>query len=225
METSRAALRTREHTALQRLLGRSRFLSLLGLLGLLAVCLAFSWTTRDAMAHLPFVKSQKAQFGASSQMTVVDLHPWQIAQALAPLAVSKEEDEYAHEAERLADHEVNQAFASALRQGNAERLTPSGEAIELSRKVAQLQESAKEDQARVRSLTATAAGAPDAADGDDLKIAQAQLDLDQDELNDAQHDLARAAGDVRTRIQQELAAHEAAVSKTNAQAGTTAPPF
>ena len=55
---------------------------------------------------------------------------------------------------------------------------------------------------------------------DDLKIAQAQLDLDQDELKDAQQDLARASGDVRTRIQQELAAHEAAMSKTNAQSGS-----
>jgi hypothetical protein len=41
-----------------------------------------------------------------------------------------------------------------------------------------------------------------------------------DELNDAQHDLARASGDVRTRIQQELAAHEAAMSKMNAQSGS-----
>ena len=147
------------------------------------------------------------------------MHPWQIAQALAPLAVSREEDEYAHEAERLADHEVNQAFATALRQASAQRLTPTGEALELSQKVAQLQQTAKEDQARVRSLTAPARR-PDAAAGDDLKIAQAQLDLDQDELNDAQHDLARASGDVRTRIQQELAAHEAAMSKTNAQPGS-----
>ena len=39
---------------------------------------------------------------------------------------------------------------------------------------------------------------------DDLKIAQAQLDLDQDELNDAQHDLARASGDVRTKFSRSL---------------------
>ncbi len=39
-------------------------------------------------------------------------------------------------------------------------------------------------------------------------------------MNDAQHDLARASGDVRTRIQQELAAHEAAMSKMNAQSGS-----
>jgi small-conductance mechanosensitive channel len=220
MVTDPAASRTQEHTALQRRLGRGRFLSLLVLAGVLAVCVAFSWTTRDAMAHLPFLKSQKTQHDpvASSQATLVDLHPWQIAQALAPLAVSKEEEEFAHEAERLADHEVNQGFAAALRQAGAQRLTPTGEALELSQKVAQLQQTAKEDQAQVRSLT-PGSGAS-AGSEDDLKIAQAQLDLDQDELKDAQQDLARASGDGRTEIQQELAAHEAAVNKTNAQSGS-----
>jgi small-conductance mechanosensitive channel len=220
MVTNPAASRTQEHSALQRMLGRGRFLSLLVLFGVLAMCIAFSWTTRDAMAHLPFLKGQKAQAGAPGQTTIVDLHPWQIAQALAPLAVSKEEEEFAHEAERLADHEVNQAFAASLRQASEQHLAPTGEALELSQKVAQLQETAKEDQAQVRSLTPAPGSAANAGSENDLKIAQAQLDLDQDELKDAQQDLARASGDERTQIQQELAAHEAAVSKTNAQSGS-----
>jgi small-conductance mechanosensitive channel len=218
MANNLAASRTQEHTALQRMLGRGRFISLAVLLGVLAVCLAFSWSTRGVMAHLSFLRGQPGQPAASSQTTIVDMHPWQIAQALAPLAVSREEEEFAHEAERLADHDVNQAFAVALRQAGAQHPAPTGEAIELSRKVAQLQDMAKEDQAQVRSLTATTtAGAPAS---DDLKIAQAQLALDQDELNDAQQDLARASGDVRARIQQELAAHEAAVTKVNAQSSS-----
>jgi small-conductance mechanosensitive channel len=69
-------------------------------------------------------------------------------------------------------------------------------------------------------LTPAPGSATSTGSEDDLKIAQAQLDLDQDELKDAQQDLARASGDERTQIQQELAAHEAAVSKTNAQSGT-----
>ena len=136
MATNLAASRTQEHTALQRMLGRSRFLSLLALCGLLVVCLAFSWTTRDAMAHLPFLKGQQGQSdpAASSQTTIVDLHPWQIAQALAPLAVSREEEEYAHEAERLADHEVNQAFAAALRQARRSISPPPGKRLSSPKK-------------------------------------------------------------------------------------------
>ena len=219
METSVAGDRTTQPSALRRMLGRGRFVSLLVLSVLLVVCLALSWSTRDAMGHLSFLRGQPRQGdGANTkQTTLVDLHPWQIAQALAPLAVSREEVEFAHEAERLADHEVDQAFAAALRQAGTQRLTPTGEALQLAQRVAQLQQMAKEDQLRVHSLTPPA-GAPTAAQ-DDLKIAQAQLDLDVDELNDAQQDFARASGDVRTRIQQELAAHEAAMSKTNAQTG------
>jgi small-conductance mechanosensitive channel len=212
MESNLPDFQKQDHTAPQRMLSRGRLLSLFILSGLLVVCFAFSWTTRDAMAHLSFLKGQQSQPG-SEQTTVVNLHPWQIAQALAPLAVSKEEEEYAHEAERLADHEVNQAFATSLRQASTQRLSPTGEALELSQKVAQLQQAVKEDQAQVRTLTS----ATDGAGNDDLKVAQAQLDLDQDDLSDAQHDLARASGDLRTRIQQELAAHQAAMSKNNAQ--------
>jgi small-conductance mechanosensitive channel len=212
MESNLPDFQKQDHTAPQRMLSRGRLISLFVLSGLLVVCFAFSWTTRDAMAHLSFLKSQQSPRG-SEQTTVVDLHPWQIAQALAPLAVSKEEEEYAHEAERLADHEVNQAFATSLRQASTQRLSPTGEALELSQKVAQLQQAVKEDQAQVHTLTSAA----DGGGNDDLKVAQAQLDLDQDDLSDAQHDLARASGDLRTRIQQELAAHQAAMSKNNAQ--------
>ena len=213
MATNLSASPAQQHRALEGFLGRARFVSLLVLLVVLLACAGFSWATRDSMAHLPFLKGQaQSRKAPSSESTLVDLGPWQIAQALAPLAVSKEEEEYAHEAERLADHEVDQAFASALRQASAQHPAPSGEAVALSQKVAQLQQMAKDDQAQVRSLTA-AAGSEE-----DLKIAQAQLDLDVDELNDAQHDLARASGDIREGLQQELAAHEAAVSKTNAQA-------
>ena len=155
MVTDLAAPREHVHTALRRMLGRARFLSLLVLLVVLAMCFGFSWTTRDAMVHLPFLKGQKPQhdLAASSQTTIVDLHPWQIAQALTPLAVSREEVEYAHEAERLADHEVNQAFATSLRQAGAPHVAPTGEAVELSQKVTQLQQTVKDDQGRVRSLT------------------------------------------------------------------------
>jgi len=118
------------------------------------MCLAFSWTTRDAMAHLPFLKGQKAQrdSGASNQTTIVDLHPWQMRKHSPPLPSARKEEELAREAERLADHEVNQAFAASLRQASEQHLTPTVKPSNFP-KVAQLQETAKEDQAQVRSLT------------------------------------------------------------------------
>ncbi len=96
-----------------RLFGKTRLLLLVALLALLVLCIVLSFVTRGAMAYL----NQKGRGpSATASQSLVDLQPWQTAQALAPLAVSAEENEYAREAERLADHEVDQAFAAALRQ-------------------------------------------------------------------------------------------------------------
>lgn len=208
--------------------GRARLLSLLVFVVLLAVCLIFSWVTRDAMAHMPFLAGRGVSRSLlDRQRTLVDLRPWQAALALAPLAVSAEEAEYAHEAERLADHEVVQAFASALRLANleAQHRVLTGEALKLSQRVTQLQQLAKDDQAQVNTLTpaggSAASPAKDAASpsrrNDALEIARAQLDLDSDQLADAQQDLERASGDDRARIQSELAAHQAAMTKQAAE--------
>jgi small-conductance mechanosensitive channel len=206
MATPPATHQKQQFKALESMLGKGRFVSFAVLSVVLAGCLLAIWFTRDAVAHLSFLRNQRSQSG------IVSLQTWQIAQALAPLAVTSEEIEFAHEAERLADHDVNQAFAVALHQAATARPVPTKETVDLSRKVAQLQQTVKDDQARAHGLGNTA---PD----DEAKIAQAQVDLDQDELNDAQHDLARASGDIRGKIQQELSAHQAAVGKLNAQSG------
>jgi small-conductance mechanosensitive channel len=201
---------------------------LLALVALLVFFLAVSWTTRDSMAHLPFLKGQGKARMLADQDTLVDTRPWQTAQALASLAVTAEEVEYARQAEKLADHEVDQAFASALRLASAQvqHKSLSGEALELSQKVKELQTLVKQDQAAVQALTpasAPAASAPGgaaqaAANSDDLEIAKAQLGLDTDQLADAQQDLARAVGDQRSRIQEELTEREAAVKKYDSEA-------
>jgi hypothetical protein len=41
---------------------------------------------------------------------IVDQRPWQTAATLAELAQSAEEQEFAREADRLDDHEVNRPF-------------------------------------------------------------------------------------------------------------------
>jgi small-conductance mechanosensitive channel len=215
-------------TTRARIFGRGRLVFLLVLFALLILCAAFSWTTRDAMAHFSFLNGQGgSRAPVDGKKTLVDLSPWQTAQALAPLAVTAEETAYARDAERLADHEVDQAFALALRQANlrAQHRTLTGEALALSQKVSQLQGLIKEDQAQVQSLTAKSGSPTAPAKGDaqpapgndDLEVAKAQLGLDSDELADAQRDLERASGDDSSRIQGELAAHEAAMAKYDSE--------
>lgn len=199
---------------------RSRLLLLIAFLALLTLCIVFSFTTRGAMAYL----SQKGRSPGAAQ-SLVDLQPWQTAQTLAPLAVSAEEDEYGREAERLADHEVDQAFAAALREARleAQHKTLTGDAQALAQSVKQLEQLRQQDQALVDSLTAAAGGAKTSSgaqsDGaDDLEVAKAQLELDSDELADAQHNLARATGDHSEEIQEELASHEASIKKNENEA-------
>jgi small-conductance mechanosensitive channel len=185
------------------------------------------------MEHLPFLKGHTGvNLTPGGPKTLVDLRPWQTAEALAPLAVTSEETEFAHQAEHLADHEVDQAFASALRQANLriQGRTLTGDALALSQKVTRLQQLVQEDQAQVKSLSQTAGASTlstksddDSGNGvDDLDIAKAQLGLDSDQLADAQQDLARASGDDRAQIQSELTEHEAAMKKFDNESQTTA---
>jgi small-conductance mechanosensitive channel len=205
--------------------GKTRTILLFVLTGLLVVCFVFLWTTRGAMENLAFLRQQGGgTVGASvGRKSLVDVSTFQTAQALAALAVTAEETEYAHDAERLAGHEVDQAFGAALRKARlqAEHRKLTGEALTLSQKVAQLQQLVAQDQALVQSLTVASnapaqkikSGASPSGDSDDLEVAKAQLGLDSDELADSQRDLERASGDDSAQIQEELAAHEASMQQ------------
>lgn len=193
--------------------------------------LAGSFMTMGVMEHLPFLHAQGRGWNAVPRPAgIVDQRPWTTAKTLSAVAVSSEELELAREAERLADHEVDQAFAQSLREASAETRRLTGEALTLQQRVTELQQTVKEDQERITALTpksgptATAAAgssSPPSPAGDDLDVAKAQLGLDQDELTDSMEDLARASGDHRGKIQQELTAREAAMKKYSEQAKIT----
>src|ERR1035437_10017853 len=199
-------------------MNRARMLILLVMLMVLAVSLAGAFLTRGVMTYLPFLQPRKGSWtGAYVPHGVVDQRPWQTAATLAALAQSAEEKEPAREAERLADHEVDQAFSQSLRQASLARPNLSGKALALQQRVTELQETIKNDQARIASLSAGAGKKPAGADSNDsdLEIAKAQLGLDQDELTDSIEDLARESGDPRVKLQQELAARQAAMKQYN----------
>ena len=177
-----------------------------------------SWLTRDASTRLSSIRSQASAGKLSDgRKTIVDISPWQIAETLAAEARSKEEVDYAREAQRLADHDVDQAFASALRLASLQRRADSSEAQTLAQQVTQLQKVVKDDEAQVKNLGSSINGTDTASNSDDIDILKAQLGLDTDILEDAQQQLARFTGDRRPQIQQELTAHEAAIAKYDEQ--------
>ena len=155
---------------------------------------------------------------APSQPTV-DQTPLKTAQQLATLVTLPEERAHAQEALRLADHEVDIAFTAALRDVTQHPPPLSAEAKEIQARLQQAEKALANDQAQVAQLTAAvpraSGNAKDSLD-DQLEIANAQKELDQDEVDDAKQDLIRAGGDPQDRIQAMVKEHEASAKATEA---------
>ncbi len=157
---------------------------------LLAVCLLTYYSMRDSANPPP-------RDSAAAEQPLVDTSLLQTAVKLAPFAATPDEQAQAHEAWRLADHALDLTFAAALREAQAEAELPAnGPLRELADRIAMLKERVQADKRRVEELGSDTA--------DKLDRARAQLDLDQDELDDAQQDLMREGGDKSANLQRLL---------------------
>ena len=165
--------------------------------------------------------------GVPSRVPLVDQSPLKTAQQLAQLATTPEERPLAEEALRLADREVDLAFAAALRDAAENPPVLSPEAKEIEARLQKAQKLLKADQALVAQLTdaaAKATGDKKETLGDQLDLAKAELELDQDEVDDAKQDLIRAGGDPEDRIQEMVQEHEAAAHGNASAIPNTPPP-
>lgn len=164
-----------------------------GLAVLAAACVAGAYFTGSAAPKVPGVKQMPSP---------VDERLMQTASQMAAMADTSAEQAPAHEALRLADHELDQAFASALREATAVTEPATGPFKALVAQIAQLKSQMTRDEARIAKLT------KEEATGQ-MELAKAQLALDQDELEDAQEDLARQGGDQHSKLQRLVQEHEA----------------
>ena len=198
-------------------MNRSRRLIVLVLLVVLTGTLTGAFLTRGVMAYLPFLQSKKGNWtGAYVPLGIVDQRPWQTAATLAALAQSAEEKKFARDAERLADHEVDQAFSQSMRQASLAKPTLTGKALALQQRVNELHQTVTNDEARIAALSkgaGTQQTPGTVSNASELEIAKAQLSLDQAELADSIEDLARESDDHRVKLQQELAARQAAMKR------------
>ncbi len=143
---------------------------------------------------------------------LVDLRPLQTAQRMAALAGTQEEQALAHDAEKVADHEVDLAFYDALRRVQETPAKLSPEAKEIADRKAKAEQAFKDDQENVKLLTRKLATAPESQKDnleDQLDVAKAQLELNQDEFDDASEDLEQAGGDPESKIKRLQEQHEA----------------
>jgi small-conductance mechanosensitive channel len=104
------------------------------------------------------------------------------------------------------------AFATAVREAEQHPPALSAQAKEIEARLQKTENSVAADQAKVEQLTAEvgkAKGSKQDELNDELNLAKAQLELDQDEVDDAKADLDRAGGDQQARIQALTQEHEA----------------
>lgn len=149
---------------------------------------------------------------AAPPRPLVDQRPLQTARRLAAIAGTPEEQALAHQAEKIGDHEVDLAFFDALRTAEENPPPLSPEAKQISDRKNKAELAVKEDQEAVTLLTRKFASAPDSQKDnlqDQIDVAKAQMDLDQDELDDASEALEQAGGDVQSKIKRLQAEHEA----------------
>ena len=174
-----------------------------GLLGLVLLAVAGLVLTGDT-------DSQARQ--RARRTPLVSERLLQTARNLAPSASTREERRYAQQAVKLADHEVDLAFADALQQAADQPAQLSAEAKEIQTSVTKLEALLKTDQNSVAQLTGQLTTAS-VTERDQLEqklhLAEAQTELDKDELEDAQEHLRRSGSDPLTRIRRQFDRHQA----------------
>src|SRR5258706_6450653 len=150
----------------------------------------------------------------------VDMHQMQTAMALAPLAATPEEQDRARDALRMADHEVDFEFAAALYLATSEPVPSTPEIRAILERIANAEKGVADLDAEVSRLTklaAAAKGNQKQALDQQLELAKARQELNEDELADADQDLEQAGGDPKGRIQRMGEEHNAAQQDKNGE--------
>src|SRR5579862_4462385 len=116
---------------------------------LLLACLVAAYATRESGNH----QVEPAKNTASDQPAAVDSQLLATANQMASLAETGDEENAARDALRLSDHEVDQAFATALREAAAYRPPASGPLRDLIARIDQLKAQIATEKDRIAQLT------------------------------------------------------------------------
>jgi small-conductance mechanosensitive channel len=179
----------------------------------LLLCATVYALVRTRTAAPTLVSPNTTQGPNSAQPELVDQSPLQTAQQFAKMATTAEEKPFAEEALSLGDHEMDLAFAAAVQDAQEHPPVLSARAKVIQAHLQKAEDDLDSSKKRVDALTAAEAkvsGAKKDALDDELDLAKAQLELAQDEVDEAKQDLTHAGGDPQGRIQAMLEQHEAA---------------
>src|ERR1700730_2118317 len=160
---------------------------------------------------------QSAQSNSATSRTrrppIVDEQPLTTARAMATLASDWEEQRYARQALKLADHTVDVAFNYEMRQATEHPAPPTPESKKLNAHANKAETAIKADQDRINELQKQLASAKDDHGKTSLQqqidLTKAQLELDQDELEDVKGNLIRSGVDSLSSIRRQFNRHQA----------------
>jgi small-conductance mechanosensitive channel len=189
----------------------SHKLVLLGLSVLAIAAVLGLRLTSDSLDIFPRLGGRRAR--ATKQVSLVDQHSLETARKLAPLAVTPDEQQFAKDVVRAADHDVTLAFAAALRAVNRAPKPHNVQTQALEERIQQLETEINADEDKIQELKAKAAKARESEQDSIQKqteLFKAEETLNQDELEDAKEDLVRVGGDPRSQIQRLMEEHDAA---------------
>jgi small-conductance mechanosensitive channel len=175
--------------------------------------------------------AQSNSAGSQGRRTpIVDEQPLFTARAMAALASDWDEQRFSRQTLKLADHSVDLAFNYEMRQATEHPAPPTPESKKLFAHANQADGAVKTDQDRIDQFQKQLTTVKDDHSRDVLQqqidLTKAQLELDQDELEDVKSELIRSGADRLSRIQRQFNRHEATQKEyesSNPQAGASTP--
>lgn len=171
--------------------------------------------------------SRPARPVTSAQTPLVDQRPLKTARQLSLLAGTSDEQRLAQEAIRIADNEVDLAFAGALREASEHPPEEDPKYEPLHLRILLAQSTLTDEQSRLDQLKEKLESAK-AAEKEQLQeqidLLDAQRALDEDELEDARQDLIRAGGNPEGMMQRLRAEHDAGHADASSTPATQSVP-
>jgi small-conductance mechanosensitive channel len=158
---------------------------------------------------------------------VIDQSFLDAARSLVQLPTSADELPLAQEALRLGDREMDLAFAAGVADAREHPTVLSAEAKQIQARLQNAETALDRGKARVDELTAAlakASGAKKDSLDNQLQQANVQVELDQDEVDNAKQELSDAGGEAQGRIEELAKEHDAASKVADTTSVNTSTP-
>jgi small-conductance mechanosensitive channel len=178
------------------------------LLGVIAYGLFRTGRSKTASQMTTKIEQSQAAHGPAIDQSSLDA-----ARKLVQMSTSADELPFAQEVLRIGDREMDLAFAAAVSEVREHPAVLSAEAKQIQARLQNAENSLDKDKARADQLStalAKATGAKKDSLDNQLQQAKVQVELDQDEVDNAKQELSDAGGEAQGRIEELVKEHEAA---------------